>query len=98
MVTDNKNPTKVGQLVVFTATVTAKAGVPTGTVQFMVDGRKAGVPIRLNGKGQAMWRTESLKPGRHEVAARYIPSPGSAFEPSTSPDKEHTVKGHGEDE
>jgi hypothetical protein len=96
-VTDDKNPTHVEEPVIFTATVrgTEVTGneVPTGEVQFILDGDRAGEPVRLNQKGQAMWKTSNLKPGKHEVAARYIPSPGSAFLPSTSPDKEHTVRG-----
>src|SRR5579859_2940780 len=96
-VTDDKNPTHVEEPVTFTATVTGTEvtgnEVPTGMVQFILDGDRAGEPIRLDQKGQAMWKTSSLKPGKHEVAARYIPSPGSAFQPSTSAEKEHTVRG-----
>jgi len=92
-VTDDKNPTKIEEPVTFTATVTAGKGVPTGAVQFTLDGYKVGRPLRLDSRGQAMWKTSSLKPGKHKVTASYIPSLGSVFLPSTSPDEEHTVRG-----
>lgn len=96
-VIDNKDPTKFEEPVTFTATVarTALTGkvVPTGTVQFTLDGQRAGRPVRLNAQGQAIWRTSSLKPGTHKVAASYTPTAGSAFLPSSSPIQTHTVRG-----
>ncbi len=92
-VTDDKNPTRIEEPVTFTATVRAGKGVPTGVVQFTLDGYKVGRPLRLDSRGQAMWKTSSLKPGKHKVTASYIPSLGSVFLPSTSPDEEHTVRG-----
>lgn len=88
---DHKDPTEVEEPVRFTATVVAGNGVPTGTVQFVLDGSKAGPLVNLDSKGQAIWKTSSLKPGKHKVAAIYTPSLGSVFLPSTSPDEEHTV-------
>lgn len=93
---DHKDPTEVEELVRFTATVVAGNGVPTGTVQFILDGHKEGQPVTLDSKGQATWKTSGLKPGKHRVAATYIPSPGGEFLPSASPDEEHTVKGEDE--
>ena len=93
---DHKDPTEVEESVKFTATVRAGNGVPTGMVQFTLDGAKAGQPVALDSKGQATWKTSSLKPGKHKVAAKFIPSPGSVFLPSTSPDEEHTVLGEDE--
>jgi len=61
-------------------------------VQFMLDGERAGPPVSLGRNGQASWAGR-LEPGKHKVAATYIPGPGSAFLPSSSPDKEHTVGG-----
>jgi hypothetical protein len=82
-------PMNVEEPVTFTATVARIApigkGVPTGTVQFMLDGNKVGTPVRLNAKGHATWKTSGLKPGEHKVLAIYIPSKGSTFLPSNSP-------------
>lgn len=97
---DNKNPTRIEEPISFTATVAsfvavpnALAGnrVPYGTVQFMVDGVKADRPVKLDAQGQAVWKTSELKPGGHKVAASFIPSPGSAFAASSSPNEQHTV-------
>lgn len=93
---DHKDPTEVEEAVKFTATVQAGNGVPIGTVQFAFDGNKEGQPVPLDSRGQAMWKTSSLKPGKHRVAATFIPSPGSEFLPSTSADEEHTVTGEDE--
>jgi hypothetical protein len=88
---DHRDPTEVEEPVRFTATVQAGNGVPIGVVQFSLDGSKAGPPVKLDAKGQATWKTASLKPGKHKVAATYIPSPESVFLPSTSADEVHTV-------
>jgi hypothetical protein len=93
---DHKDPTEVEETVRFTATVLAGNGIPTGMVQFTLDGNQVGQPVALDSRGQAMWKTSSLKPGRHKVAATFIPSPGSEFMPSTSADEEHTVRGEDE--
>jgi|CZKH01.1.fsa_nt_gi hypothetical protein len=90
---DHRDPTEIGEPVRFTATVVAGNGVPTGMVQFTLDGHNEGQPVTLDPRGQAMWRTSSLKPGKHKVAAAFIPSPSSEFLPSTSPDEQHTVRG-----
>jgi hypothetical protein len=92
---DNKNPTLFGEAVTFTATVALRAssgkGIPTGTVQFSLDGAKTGNPVKLNAKGQAKWSTSSLAVGNHRVGAQYIPAQGSAFLASSSLDKPHAV-------
>ena len=93
---NHRDPTEVEEPVTFTATVVAGIGVPTGTVQFFLDGSKAGPDLNLDPKGQAIWKTSGLKPGKHKVAATYIPSSGSVFLPSTSSDEEHTVLGEDE--
>ena len=97
IVSDNKNPTKDDEPVTFTATVTLTdvtgKGVPTGTVQFTLDGHPVGEPERLDAQGQARWKTSRLKPGRHEVSVRYVPSTGSPFLPSNSPEHVHHVRG-----
>lgn len=96
IVTDDENPTQVGESVTFTATVTPNAvvhkSVPSGTVQFTVDGSKVGAPVKLDAKGQALWETSRLHPGKHLVAASYLPSDESEFLASTSPDEVHIVR------
>lgn len=96
-VTDDKDPTRVEEPVIFTAIVTSVSqgakGVPSGTIQFMLDGYKAGDPVRLDGQGRAVWKTSSLKPGIDKVSASYTPSQGSAFLASSSLEQTHTVKG-----
>jgi len=93
---DDANPSQVGEWVTFAATVTpngsfAKA-VPTGTIQFTLDGSRAGEPIGLDSKGRASWETSRLKLGEHRLTATYTPSPGSAFLASSSLEEPHTVK------
>src|SRR5439155_6525947 len=45
--TSSKNPSNVGDVVTFTATVGGTS--PTGTVQFSVDGNNMGGPLNLSG-------------------------------------------------
>jgi hypothetical protein len=73
--TPSGNPSVVGQGVSFTATVTASSGgPPTGSVQFVVDGRNFGSAISLNSSGVAVSTTaSSLTAGTHTVVANYIP-------------------------
>lgn len=93
---DDSNPSQVGEWVTFVATVTpdgsAAKAVPAGTVQFTLDGSKAGEPIELDSKGRASWETSRLKLGEHGLTATYTPSPGSAFLASSSLEEIHTVK------
>jgi lysyl endopeptidase len=93
-VTDDENPTQVGEWVTFTATVAAlrSKSVPAGTVQFILDGAKVGGPVKLDSRGRATWETSRLKVGNHRVAAIFTPRQGSDFLASTSPKKLHTVK------
>jgi hypothetical protein len=90
---DWKEPTKPEEAATFIATVstlTRERGVRTGTVQFIVDGEKMGV-FKLDANGRARWTTRSLKPGKHQVSANYIPGRGSALMRSSSLEKIHTV-------
>jgi len=95
-IVDNKNPTNPEEPVIFVATITrisrAARSVPLGTVQFMIDGHKASEPVKLDERGQAKWKTSSLKPGKHKVSASYIPRAGTAFLGSASPLTVHTVE------
>ncbi|HEU5001333.1 MAG TPA: Ig-like domain repeat protein [Actinomycetota bacterium] len=79
----SENPSVAGDAVTFRATiapVAPGAGVPTGAVQFTIDGAAAGGPVPMSG-GVAAYTTGDLGPGVHIVAAAY---PGDAgFSPST---------------
>lgn len=94
IVRDDRDPSTYGKPVQFTAIVARRVsgkGTPRGTVQFTVNGERVSQPILLDTKGQAIWRGMRLAPGTHKVAARYVPSSGSAFLPSTSSGELHVV-------
>lgn len=71
----------------------AQGRPPGGSVQFMVDGRDVGAPVRLDANGQATWTNAALKSGNHVVTARYLPAQDSTLLPSTSMEKQLTVTG-----
>ena len=78
----------------FTAIVSKKAphsgGVPAGSVQFIVDGKTAGKPVKLESR-RAIWKAPRLAPGTHRVSARFIPAKGSAFLASSSIETTHVT-------
>jgi hypothetical protein len=86
--TSSTNPSAYGQSLTFTATVTAASGpnVPTGTVQFSVDGTDLGTPVGLDANGVAVSPAVStLLAGGHAVIAAYSgdDTPGDfGFNPS----------------
>lgn len=93
-VNDDGDPSRPGERVSFIATVTRQAAgqdIPTGTVQFMLDGKETGAIVKLDSKGQALWKA-SLRVGEHRVAAKYYPGRGSVYLPSSSLDERHTVE------
>jgi uncharacterized membrane protein len=59
-----------GQLVQYTATVTATSGTPTGSVQFQIDGLNYGTPETLAGSQATL--TVALPAGTHSIAAFYV--------------------------
>ena len=67
------NPSVVGQIVTFNATVSAVppgSGTPTGSVQFKVDGINMGNAVVLsNGSAPLIW--SSLSVGTHTITAEY---------------------------
>ncbi|MBI3409431.1 MAG: Ig-like domain repeat protein [Planctomycetes bacterium] len=72
------NPSTFGQLVTFTATVTAVdagAGVPTGAVTFM-DGTTALATILVDGAGQATFTTGALGAGSHAITVAFAGTGG----------------------
>jgi hypothetical protein len=76
-VSSSNNSSLFGQNVVFTATINGGfAGIytPTGTVQFIIDGRNGGSPVSVttfNGITTASYSTSSLAVGTHSVQAVY---------------------------
>jgi subtilisin family serine protease len=94
---DDKDPSRPGEAVTFSANVsrTARTGkpvVPTGHVQFVVDGLDFGDPVPLDRKGTARWTTAFDRPGSVSVTARYLPTAGSSLLPSSSLEEGHAVK------
>jgi hypothetical protein len=67
--TSSTNPSISGQSVTFTATVTAAAGTPTGTVTFN-DGSAVLKTVTLGG-GKAIYTTSALSVGSHPITASY---------------------------
>lgn len=80
-VSSSVNPSDLGQSVTFTATVTASAGTPTGTIQFKDAGNNLGTPVALNASGVATFSTSSLTVGTHTITAEY--SGAAGFEASS---------------
>jgi trimeric autotransporter adhesin len=79
-VVGSPNPSAYLQSVVFTATVASATGttVPTGAMQFMIDGALAGGPVTLT-NGTAAYTTSTLAVGSHSVAATYTPAASDGF-------------------
>lgn len=92
----DQDTTQPGEWVTFTATVAPSAAansrVPTGTVQFSLDGAKVEGQIKLDARGRATWETSRLKVGAHRVAASYVAGAGYEFLASRSAEVTHTVK------
>jgi hypothetical protein len=66
------NPSDLGQPVIFTATVTSPAGIPTGTVQFKDNGSDIVGVATLNGAGIATRSALPATAGTHIITAEYI--------------------------
>ena len=70
-------PSDLGETVVLTATVTAAlpgSGIPTGTVQFVIDGSPSGLPVAVDGTGKATLSIASLTVGPHTINATFTSS------------------------
>ena len=80
-VASSKNPTVFGQAVTFTATVSATAGTPTGTVTFL-DGASTIGTATLDSTGAGAFTTSALAVGNHAITASY--SGDNNFNPSSS--------------
>lgn len=77
VLSDSKNPSKVGETVTFTATLTqaydklrGRNVVPSGTVTFTVDSQVA-VTRTVDANGIATYTTSSLPKGTHTIGAAY---------------------------
>jgi Bacterial Ig-like domain (group 3) len=95
IVSADKDHSNYRQGVVFTASILRELSrarrAPTGTVQFFVDGERAGRPITLNASGRASWKTAALKYGEHKISASYAPTQEGGFLASSSTDIIHIV-------
>jgi hypothetical protein len=89
-VTSSANPSTLGERMDFIATVSAVKGLPTGTVQFVVDGKNVGNPKNLNKNGQASMTLDNLEEGSHRITALY--SGNENFNGSNSSDFIATIK------
>ncbi len=69
-VTGSPNPSKVGQTVTFTATVSGSGATPTGSVEFF-DGATSLGTRTLDGFGQASLETSALGLGDHSITVVY---------------------------
>jgi hypothetical protein len=89
-VSSDANPASVGTTVTFTASVAVTSGsaIPTGSVDFTVDGSTA-LTAALDAAGQATYSTSALTAGPHTVAVNYAGATG--FAASTSPDLTETI-------
>jgi len=79
-VASSVDPTVFGQPVFFTATVTAVApgaGVPEGSVQFIIDGANFDAPVVLSGGVATSSNTAALATGAHTVTATFTPVDGN---------------------
>lgn len=87
-------PTSVfGQPVTFTAGIPQAYGfpMPTGDVQFIVDGANMGAPLALDATGHATLTTAFLAVGAHEVRAVYAGD--GVYGPATSDPLTQTITG-----
>jgi len=77
VVSSSANPSTYGQLISFTAQVSADdASSPSGAVQFSVDGTNLGDPVEVvNGSAQSP-TLASPEPGDHTIIAAFVGNPG----------------------
>jgi hypothetical protein len=90
----SKDPVPYRERITFTATVVRRAGgvgVPGGTVQFTLDGRNLGEPVRLDKSGRARWTSPGLQVGKYQIRASYAPGKDSPFTASSGRERVFTV-------
>jgi subtilisin-like proprotein convertase family protein len=89
--TSSPNPSTFGQPVTFTATVTSGGSpVTAGTVNFTEGSTTLASTVTVNASGQAIFTTSTLTVGTHPITATYNGT--TAFQTSTSPTLNHTVR------
>ena len=71
VVQSSHNPSAFGEPVSFTATITGSGPVPTGTVQFRIDGTNFGSAVAMAGGTAVSAVTSELEEGIHIVTAAY---------------------------
>src|SRR5262249_4094300 len=81
LVASSANPSLYGQAVSFKATVSNTSGtgpIPTGKVQFVIDGTNFGSPVTLDTSGQAVSASLTfLTAASHSIQAVYSNSDGN---------------------
>src|SRR5208337_3146068 len=84
-VTSSADPSVLNQPVIFTVTVSAakSSGIPTGKVQFQIDGTNFGTAVSLSNGSATSRPIQTLKLGNHTITAAY--SGDANFAASTSP-------------
>jgi uncharacterized repeat protein (TIGR02543 family) len=82
-VTSSQNASTYGQAVSFSANVTSTAGIPSGVVQFQIDGKNFGPFVTLVGGSAASGSISTLTAGTHTVTARYAGSASYATSTGT---------------
>jgi choice-of-anchor B domain-containing protein len=70
------NPSTLGQLVTFTATVTSGAGVPAGSVAFAEGATVWASGVTVDGTGRASFSTTALTAGSHILTATFTGAAG----------------------
>ncbi|MCI0680506.1 MAG: Ig-like domain repeat protein [Gemmataceae bacterium] len=94
-VTSSANPQLAGQAVTFTATVSAVApgsGVPTGTVDFIIDGSSVGSSDITLVNGQATFNFTTSVLGNHTVVVHYDGDASGNFATSDSATLNQEIK------
>jgi hypothetical protein len=71
LTTSHLEPIPIGAWIWFTAVVTSELGIPTGAVQFQLDGVDYGIPVALT-EGEAVISLASIPMGVHTVSAVYL--------------------------
>ncbi|MEQ1915694.1 MAG: Ig-like domain-containing protein, partial [Gallionella sp.] len=61
--------------------------IPSGRVQFLLDGKPVARSVRLDAHGRASLKLSRAEVNERQVMARYLPDKGSRFLPSSSPDE-----------
>jgi len=86
-VASSTNPSHFGQPVTFTATVkpAAGSGVPTGSVNFYLDGSTMPLTAQLYGSGQAKISIATLSVGPHTITASYSGDSNFTASATTAP-------------